>query len=83
MPRDQRRLTASQRQACERVVAKGGVLTYIGTNGLGRSAWERMMTRLCAMGLFTPYVHGGLEITEAGREVLTEKEGRREKNDGR
>ena len=38
--------------------------------GQALAAWERMMNGLCARGLATPYVHGGYEITVAGRAAL-------------
>jgi hypothetical protein len=52
-------------------------LTYHATtiNGLGAAAKRRMMDRLCIMGLFTKYVHGGYEITAAGRAALSLGEG--------
>jgi hypothetical protein len=32
-------------------------------------SFERVMDRLMAQGLARPYVHGGWEVTELGREV--------------
>ncbi len=42
----------------------------IGTTGFGVTSSERMAQRLCELGLLKPYVHGGHEITEAGRGAL-------------
>jgi len=42
----------------------------IGGGNLRRANWLRMMDRLCAAGLFRPYVHGGYEITDEGRKAL-------------
>lgn len=36
-------------------------------------AFDRVMAKLCALGFARPYIHGGFEITEAGREKLDQK----------
>lgn len=43
--------------------------------GFRRHAWERMMKKLEADGLVTPYAHGGYEITPAGRSALNQSQG--------
>jgi hypothetical protein len=50
----------------------GVVTAPVLRGGLGRSAWERMMSRLCAAGLFRPYAHGGYEITAEGRRAAND-----------
>lgn len=37
--------------------------------GLQRAGWHATMSRVVAAGWFKPYVHGGYEITNAGREI--------------
>ena len=44
--------------------------TVAGWVGLQRAAWHARMSRYVADGWFKPYVHGGYEITEAGRKAL-------------
>lgn len=66
-------LSPAQQVALERAArAPSGVLERIGPRSFGNRSWERMMNKLCAVGLFTPYVHGGYEITAAGRSLLRE-----------
>lgn len=38
--------------------------------GLRRSAWTKMMARLRDQGIVEPYVHGGFEVTAAGRDLM-------------
>jgi hypothetical protein len=40
-------------------------------SGLASASWDRMMVRLEQAGYVTPYVHGGYEITDAGRTALS------------
>lgn len=49
-----------------------GVVDLHCPRGFRRSAWERMMERLRTIGLVTPYVHGGYEITYTGKAALKE-----------
>jgi hypothetical protein len=65
-------LTVPQRRELERAAAdKLGVVTLQDSRrGLRSAGWERMMKRVCALGLAKPYVWGGYEITEAGRKAL-------------
>ena len=50
-----------------------GVAVCHWPKGLARAAWERMMVRLCKLGLCEEYVHGGYQILPAGRDALTRK----------
>lgn len=63
--------TKAQRVQLERAAKdpRGIVNVYL-RHGFAYSNWRRMMHRLCVQGWFTPYVHGGYEITAAGRVVL-------------
>lgn len=62
------RLTESQtRELAAAIADRLGLAECRSNNGLGRASWTRKMDRMCAAGLFKPYVHGGYEITEAGR----------------
>lgn len=61
-------MTPSQFKALGRA-DKNGLLIYIGTNGLARAGWTRMMERLVASGHVKRYVHGDYEITDLGRAV--------------
>jgi hypothetical protein len=64
-------LSPAQRIALELAArAQSGVLERVGPRSFGNKSWERMMGRLCARGLMKPYVHGGYEITPAGRSLL-------------
>lgn len=38
--------------------------------GLRRAAWTKMMGRLRDQGIVEPYVHGGFEVTAAGRDLM-------------
>lgn len=60
-------LTKAQAAQVRRAVDGNGLVEDYGTNGLARAGWIRMMERLCEAGLFRRYVHGGYEITDAGR----------------
>lgn len=65
------KLTAPQRRELEHAAKnKLGVVTSYTVNGLGRAQWKLMMERLRLAGLVTPYVHGGYQITDAGRKVI-------------
>lgn len=66
------RLTAAQMKFLQALAAHPlGVLAGYGTNnGLGSAARRRMVARLNAAGLTRNYVHGGIEITDAGRAAL-------------
>ena len=45
--------------------------TFFGVGGgLQRLSWDKMMGGLVKEGFMKPYVHGGYEITEAGRAIL-------------
>lgn len=69
-------LSPAQRAALERASRTAdGVITKVSTSGLGYASWDRMMKRLCGLGLMKPYVHGGFEITRAGRLVLADDPG--------
>jgi hypothetical protein len=61
------KLTAQQLKVVRRAVDGNGIVEWGRTRGLASSSWERMMVRLCGLGLFRGYVHGGYEITDAGR----------------
>ena len=61
------RLTAQQLKVVRKAVDGNGIVEWGGTRGLASSSWERMMARLCGLGLFRGYVRGGYEITDAGR----------------
>lgn len=61
------KLTAQQLKVVRRAVDGNGIVEWGRTRGLASSSWERMMARLCGLGLFRRYVHGGYEITDAGR----------------
>ncbi len=62
------RLTRAQRMVLFNTASSAsGIAEYRNTHGLGHSSWERKMIRLCELGYFRPYVHGGYEITEAGK----------------
>lgn len=64
------RLTAVHKQVLAQAKSSPlGIVEYRGTRGLRSSVWTRMMDRLCANGYFTPYVHGGYEITDKGRDA--------------
>ena len=60
-------LTKSQMAQVRRAVDGNGILEGRIANGLARAGWTRMMERLCAVGIFRRYVHGGYEITDLGR----------------
>ncbi len=38
--------------------------------GWGNATFEKVMGNLCKLGYAEPYVHGGYQITDAGREAL-------------
>jgi len=72
-------LTKAQRKELQRAADHrlGIVETGIGWGGLQRAAWHARMSVLVSRNLLKPYVHGGYEITPAGRLVLDlpEKDG--------
>lgn len=43
--------------------------------GFERIAWDRNADYLVLTDFLSPYVHGGFEITEAGRAALAQAEG--------
>lgn len=43
----------------------------------GNASFHRCMKGLCERGIVKPYVHGGYEITDDGRKVLDETDGKR------
>jgi hypothetical protein len=48
-----------------------GVVTMpVGRPGFSQWKWTRMMQSMSNDGFVTPYVHGGYEITSAGRLVV-------------
>lgn len=52
-----------------------GVLTpHPSWGGLQRASWHARMSRHVADGMFSSYVHGGYEITDAGRAALAQQE---------
>jgi len=59
-----------------------GLVTRPYLTGFERVSWDRNATTLQAGGLLAPYVHGGFEITPAGRAVL-ERQARRTADAGR
>lgn len=67
------KISAPQRRELEYAAANHFGLTRaaVPISGLGAAAKRKMMDRLCLMGLFRPYVHGGWEITDAGRAAIT------------
>lgn len=66
------KLTKGCLKALERAASHhlGVVDTVAGWGGLQRAAWHARMSRYVADGWFKPYVHGGYEITEAGRKAM-------------
>lgn len=50
--------------------------TVAGWGGLQRAGWHARMSNYVAGGYFRPYVHGGYEITPAGRAALLQHKGR-------
>lgn len=71
------KLTAPQLKQVQRAVDGKGIVEWGRTRGLASASWERMMERLCALGLFRRYVHGGYEITDTGRAAhLRQRDGR-------
>jgi hypothetical protein len=71
------KLTAPQLRQVHRAVDGNGLVEWQRTRGLASASWERMMERLCTLGLFRRYVHGGYEITDAGRAVHVRQRGGR------
>ena len=66
-PAERRRLVeAFQQIAVGHLSAQWGLVR----KGLARASLERTCQRLCQKGLLKPYVHGGLEVTEAGRQAV-------------
>jgi hypothetical protein len=60
-------LTEAQERALTRLVT--GVVTLSGLTGWERLSRQRVFGALCKAGLAQVYVHGGYEITPAGREA--------------
>lgn len=48
----------------------GVVESPINRPGFARQAWRNMMERAAEAGLCKRYVHGGYEITDAGRKAV-------------
>lgn len=48
-----------------------GIVQNYDFSAFGKSNYERMMTKLEALGMVTPYVHGGFAITDLGRRVAS------------
>lgn len=69
------KLTKAQTKELQRAADHrlGIVETGIGWGGLQRAAWHARMSHLVADGLLKPYVHGGYEITDLGRQSLATK----------
>lgn len=67
------KLTKAQRVTLERAASNpsGLIEARIGWGGLQRAAWHARMSNIVAMGFLAPYVHGGYEITPAGRAALS------------
>lgn len=73
-------LSAAQRGELERAAKHPLRLAVgVGTRGFARSSWERKMRLLCEYGLFSPYSHGGYELTEKGLEWASLITSRKEK----
>lgn len=54
--------------------SQNDALRIDGPRGLRRAAKERMVNRLCVMGLVIPNAHGDWYITPAGRAALASLE---------
>lgn len=73
---DEMRPTPAQAREMARAAAHPlGIVEARWPRGLAHAGWERMMARLTAGGLMRPYVHGGFEITAAGRAALPHPHG--------
>lgn len=71
---DSTKLTSAERQRLEQAIAQidRGDLSAtwpLVFGGFGRASLSRTCDRLCSKGLLKPYVHGGWEVTDAGRRV--------------
>jgi hypothetical protein len=64
------RLTRAEKSALEHAATVPREVTLGYNNGAAVAAKRRMYERLCAAGLMKPYVHGGYEITDAGRQAI-------------
>lgn len=64
--RDRAMLTQAQRKALRTADSRGVVMRPPLMNGFARASWERMMNRMVPTYV-TAYVHGGYELTDAGR----------------
>lgn len=64
------KVTAPMRRGlAELVGARDGHVDKLWPKGFAKASWNRMMDRLCALGLARPYLHGGYQITGAGRDM--------------
>lgn len=63
------KLTDAQRRALRNIADEPGFSPHW-PKGYARASWVRCVERLCARGLARQYVHGGYEITDAGRVAL-------------
>lgn len=66
-------LTDNQRNMLDRAAAnKLGVVERPYLPGFEGVTWDRNARKLCERGYLRPYVHGGYEITDAGRKAIGE-----------
>jgi hypothetical protein len=69
-------LTNNQRNILSAAaVNKLGVVERPYLPGFEGVTWNRNATKLCERGLLKPYVHGGFEITDAGRATIAKATG--------
>lgn len=66
------KLTPRQREVLQVHCLDSGLIPEPLYRGFERIAWNRMMASLVRDGVVKHYVHGGYEITEAGRAALVE-----------
>lgn len=65
------KLTLGQRKRLEwAAMEPRGLVVCRAGKGWGKHSWEKMMEILQERGLVKPYVHGGYEITDAGRALV-------------
>lgn len=66
------KLTAPQRRELQYAANNQfGLTSRVAINRLGAASKRKMLARLCLLGLLKHYVHGGYEITDAGRAAIT------------
>ena len=68
------RLDLTQRSKLESASGEAGVIRCGATTTFGRLTHDRVMKRLCALGLAEANAHGDHYITPAGREALKGQE---------